>query len=140
MDFATILSRINTGAQIAQAVTPAIQQYGTDHVAATQQILQIAGAGRGGRNQRQDSADRGIGFSAVGVQHSAAGVRTVLLLQEQQGSAGEGLRVVLHSAATQADRPGSRRCPAWFAAGLQQPLVDTLGLLAATPPLCHSVR
>jgi hypothetical protein len=45
MDFATILSKISTGAQIAQAVTPEIQQYGTDHVAATQQILQIAGAG-----------------------------------------------------------------------------------------------
>ena len=45
MDFATLLSKISTGAQIAQAVTPAIQQYGTDHVAATQQILQIAGAG-----------------------------------------------------------------------------------------------
>lgn len=45
MDFATVLSKINTGAQIAQAVTPAIQQYGNDHVAATQQILQIAGAG-----------------------------------------------------------------------------------------------
>ena len=45
MDFATILSKISTGAQIAQAVTPEIKQYGTDHVAATQQILQIAGAG-----------------------------------------------------------------------------------------------
>ena len=45
MDFATILSKISTGAQIAQAVTPEIQQYGNDHVAATQQILQIAGAG-----------------------------------------------------------------------------------------------
>ena len=45
MDFATLLSKISTGAQIAQAATPAIQQYGTDHVAATQQILQIAGAG-----------------------------------------------------------------------------------------------
>ena len=45
MDFATLLSKISTGAQIAQAVTPAIQQFGTDHVAATQQILQIAGAG-----------------------------------------------------------------------------------------------
>ncbi len=45
MDFATILSKISTGAQIAQAVTPGIQQYGTDHAAATQQILQVAGAG-----------------------------------------------------------------------------------------------
>jgi len=45
MDFATVLSKISTGAQIAQAVTPDIQQYGADHVAATQQILQIAGAG-----------------------------------------------------------------------------------------------
>ena len=45
MDFATILSKISTGAQIAQAVTPEIQQYGADHVAATQQILKIAGAG-----------------------------------------------------------------------------------------------
>ena len=45
MDFATLLSKISTGAQIAQAVTPEIQQYGADHVAATQQILQIAGAG-----------------------------------------------------------------------------------------------
>ena len=45
MDFATVLSKISTGAQIAQAVTPEIEQYSTDHVAATQQILQIAGAG-----------------------------------------------------------------------------------------------
>jgi hypothetical protein len=45
MDFATVLSKISTGAQIAQAVTPEIEQYGADHVAATQQILQIAGAG-----------------------------------------------------------------------------------------------
>jgi len=45
MDFATVLSKISTGAQIATAVTPEIEQYGTDHVAATQQILQIAGAG-----------------------------------------------------------------------------------------------
>jgi len=45
MDFATILSKISTGAQIAQVAAPQIQQYGSDHVAATQQILQIAGAG-----------------------------------------------------------------------------------------------
>ena len=45
MDFATVLSKISTGAQIAQAAAPEIQQYSTDHVAATQQILQIAGAG-----------------------------------------------------------------------------------------------
>ena len=45
MDFATLLKKISTGAQIAQAVTPEIEEYGTDHVAATQQILQIAGAG-----------------------------------------------------------------------------------------------
>jgi hypothetical protein len=45
MDFATVLSKISTGAQIATAVTPEIEQYGADHVAATQQILQIAGAG-----------------------------------------------------------------------------------------------
>jgi hypothetical protein len=45
MDFATILSKISTGAQIAQVASPEIEQYGTDHVAATQQLLQIAGAG-----------------------------------------------------------------------------------------------
>jgi hypothetical protein len=45
MDFATVLSKISTGAQVATAVTPEIEQYGDDHVAATQQILQIAGAG-----------------------------------------------------------------------------------------------
>ena len=45
MDFATLLKKISTGAQIVQAVTPEIEQYSTDHVAATQQILQIAGAG-----------------------------------------------------------------------------------------------
>jgi len=45
MDFATILSKISTGAQIAQAAVPQIEQYGNDHVAATQQILQAAGAG-----------------------------------------------------------------------------------------------
>ncbi len=45
MDFATLLSKISTGAQIAQAAAPEIQQYGTDHVAATQQILKIVGAG-----------------------------------------------------------------------------------------------
>ena len=45
MDFATVLSKISTGAQIAQAAVPEIDQYSSDHVAATQQILQIAGAG-----------------------------------------------------------------------------------------------
>jgi len=45
MDFATLLSKISTGAQIAQAVSPEIQQFGADHVAATQEILKIAGAG-----------------------------------------------------------------------------------------------
>ena len=44
-DFADVLSKINTGAQIATALTPELQQYSTDHVAATQGILQIAGAG-----------------------------------------------------------------------------------------------
>ena len=45
MDFATVLSKINTGAQIAQTAAPEIEQYGNDHVAATQEILQAAGAG-----------------------------------------------------------------------------------------------
>ena len=45
MDFTTLLAKINTGAQIAQAAAPSIQQYSTDHVAATQQLLQVAGAG-----------------------------------------------------------------------------------------------
>ena len=34
MDFATIFSKISTGAQIAQAAAPEIQQYGADHVTA----------------------------------------------------------------------------------------------------------
>ena len=45
LNFADLLKKINTGAQIAQALQPALQQYGTDHVGATQEILQIAGAG-----------------------------------------------------------------------------------------------
>lgn len=45
MDFADVLNKINTGAQIAQAALPAVEQYGSDHVSATQQLLQIAGAG-----------------------------------------------------------------------------------------------
>jgi len=43
--FADILNKINTGAQIAQAAEPSIEQYGADHVAATQELLKIAGAG-----------------------------------------------------------------------------------------------
>ena len=64
MDFATLLSKISTGAQIAQAVTPEIQQYGADHVAATQQILKIAGAGVAARNLRQERAGRSVGLGA----------------------------------------------------------------------------
>ncbi len=45
MDFATLLQKISTGAQIAQVITPALQQYSTDHVAATQEVLQALGAG-----------------------------------------------------------------------------------------------
>jgi hypothetical protein len=45
MDFATILSKISAGAQIAQEAAPEIEQYGDNHVAATQEILQVAGAG-----------------------------------------------------------------------------------------------
>lgn len=44
-NFQDILTKIQTAAQIAQAVEPALAQYSTDHVAATQNILQIAGAG-----------------------------------------------------------------------------------------------
>jgi hypothetical protein len=43
--FADILSKISTAAQIAQTVTPAIELFGKDHLASTQEILQIAGAG-----------------------------------------------------------------------------------------------
>jgi hypothetical protein len=42
--FADILNKINTGAQIAQAIEPTIAPFGADHIAGTQQILQIAGA------------------------------------------------------------------------------------------------
>jgi hypothetical protein len=60
MDFATVLSKISTGAQIAQAVAPEIEQYGNDHVAATQQILQIAGAG-----VAAESGDKNVQAKAV---------------------------------------------------------------------------
>jgi hypothetical protein len=45
MDFATLLQKISTGAQIAQAITPTVKQYSADHVAATQEVLQVVGAG-----------------------------------------------------------------------------------------------
>lgn len=44
-NFNDILTKINTGAQIAAAIEPSLQLYGTDHAAATQQIINIAGAG-----------------------------------------------------------------------------------------------
>ena len=69
MDFATLLSKISTGAQIAQAVTPAIQQYGTDHVAATQQILQIAGAG-----VAAETSDKNVQEEAVAAAQLASSV------------------------------------------------------------------
>ncbi len=69
MDFATLLKKINTGAQIAQAVTPAIQQYGDDHVAATQQILQIAGAG-----VAAETSDKTVQAEAVASAQLAASV------------------------------------------------------------------
>ena len=60
MDFATILTKISTGAQIAQAAAPAIQQYGADHISATQQILQIVGAG-----VAAESSDKAVQTEAV---------------------------------------------------------------------------
>lgn len=69
MDFATVLSKISTGAQIAQAVTPAIQQYGSDHVAATQQILQIAGAG-----VAAESSDKNVQAEALASAQLASSV------------------------------------------------------------------
>ena len=54
MDFATALAKISTASQIATAAVPAIQQYSTDHVAATQQILQIAGAGVAAESNDKD--------------------------------------------------------------------------------------
>ena len=44
-DFATLLQKINTGAQIATTLSPAIQEYGTDHVKATQDVIATIGAG-----------------------------------------------------------------------------------------------
>jgi len=69
MDFATILSKISTGAQIAQAVAPQIQQYGADHVAATQQILQIAAAG-----VAAETADKTVQTEAVASAQLASSV------------------------------------------------------------------
>ena len=69
MDFATILPKISTGAQIATAVTPEIEQYGTDHVAATQQILQIAGAG-----VAAESSDKTVQTEAVAAAQLASSV------------------------------------------------------------------
>ena len=43
-DFATILAKISTAAQVVQAAEPAIVTFSTDHVTGTQQLLQIAGA------------------------------------------------------------------------------------------------
>ena len=45
-DFATILSKINTASQIVTAAEPALAEFSADHVTATQQLLQIAGAER----------------------------------------------------------------------------------------------
>lgn len=45
MDFASLLSKISTAAQIAQAAAPQVAAFGSDHVTATQNLLQIAGAG-----------------------------------------------------------------------------------------------
>lgn len=45
VSFQDILNKINTGAQIAAALEPSLQLFSTDHATATQQIIQIAGAG-----------------------------------------------------------------------------------------------
>ena len=42
--FAAVLAKINLAAQIAQLAEPSIALFSTDHVAATQQLLQITGA------------------------------------------------------------------------------------------------
>ena len=44
VNFADILAKINTAAQIAAAAQPDIVQFSTDHAAGTQQLLQLAGA------------------------------------------------------------------------------------------------
>jgi len=44
VNFQDLLAKISTGAQIAQAAEPAIATFSTDHVAGTQQLLQIGGA------------------------------------------------------------------------------------------------
>jgi len=69
MDFASVLSKINTGAEIAQAVTPNIEKYSDDHVAATQQILQIAGAG-----VAAESSDKNVQAEAVASAQLASNV------------------------------------------------------------------
>jgi len=69
MDFATVLSKISTGAQIAQAAAPQIEQYSSDHVAATQQILQIAGAG-----VAAESSDKNVQAEAVAAAELASSV------------------------------------------------------------------
>jgi len=69
MDFATVLSKISTGAQIAQAAAPQIEQYSSDHVAATQQILQIAGAG-----VAAESNDKNVQAEAVAAAELASSV------------------------------------------------------------------
>ncbi len=69
MDFATVLSKISTGAQIAQAAAPEIEQYSSDHVAATQQILQIAGAG-----VAAESSDKNVQAEAVASAQPASSV------------------------------------------------------------------
>jgi hypothetical protein len=93
MDFATVLSKISTGAPIAQAAAPEIEQYGADHVAATHQILQIAGAG-----VAAESSDKNVQAEAVASAQLAS--RVVPLVFElfscfkQGGSAGGSLKAV----------------------------------------------
>lgn len=58
-DFDTILSKIQTASQIVTAAEPAIEEYGTDHVAATQQLLQVAAAGVGAETNSTIAGEAG---------------------------------------------------------------------------------
>ena len=66
-NFQDLLGKIQTASQIVTAAEPAIAEYSTDHVAATQQLLQIAGAG-----VAAETSDAGVQAEATGAAQLAS--------------------------------------------------------------------
>lgn len=59
-NFADILAKISTAAQAVTAAEPAVETFSTDHVAGTQQLLNITGA-----TVAAESVDAGVQSEAV---------------------------------------------------------------------------